>query len=107
MKSVLIFILVLVILVGGYIGTSVGLRSLRAGYAEGQGVSFVSSLYAEYSVVGQNCQGRDTDGDGYVSCDFRLMNPEKTERVVHLQCPTFSSGLLGDTCKESRLILPQ
>ncbi len=107
MKYVAIAALLVLIGAGIYVGSSVLLRDARAGYAASKGETFVKSLYAEYSIVGQSCQGRDTDGDSYVSCDFRLVNPEKVERVVHLQCPTFRNGLLGDTCKESRLVLPQ
>ncbi len=97
-----------VIVVGGlFLGASILLRSTRASVAQNRGEAFVAKLYAEYTIAGKSCQGEDTDGDSYVSCDFRLKNPTDAERIVHLQCPTMWKALLGNSCKEARLVLPQ
>ncbi len=98
----------IVLLVGGlFLGASILLRNTRASVAQNRGEAFVEKLYAEYSIAGKSCQGEDTDGDSYVSCDFRLKNPTDAERIVHLQCPTMWKALLGNSCKEARLVLPQ
>ncbi|NBV77318.1 hypothetical protein EBR66_04105 [bacterium] len=107
MKTIAFSFLFCAVALASYIGFSIVVRDVRASVAERKGESFVQKLYAEYSIVGQSCQGEDTDNDTYVSCDFRLVSPQKEERVVHLQCPTVWKSLLGNSCKESRLIIPQ
>lgn len=108
MKKYILFALVfLIVLVAAYLGASILIRAARASVAEGRGVTFVNQVYAEYAIVGQNCQGEDTDNDSYVSCDFRLRNAQSEERMVHLQCPGIWKSILRNTCKESRLMLPQ
>lgn len=106
-KAILFILLFLVVFAVVYVGTSILLRMARARVAQGRGQTFIAKLYAEYAVVGENCQGEDTDNDSYVSCDFRIKNALSEERVVHLQCPTIWKSILGDTCKESRLVIPQ
>ena len=97
---------VIILIVAVYLGMAVGGNRVRAKMAENNGNEFIKKLYAEYNTVSVSCQSQDHDGDGYVSCDFRLMSPDKLERVVHLQCPTISKTLIGESCKESRMILP-
>jgi hypothetical protein len=101
------FILALLVAGGVYVGVSIGERAVQSHMAEKRGVTFISKLYAEYTIAGQNCQGEDTDGDSYISCDFRIKNAAGEDRVVHLQCPTISKALLGDTCKEARAVISQ
>ncbi len=98
-----------IVIIGGgiYLAASIGLREVRASMAQKRGDAFVQKLYSDYVIAGESCQGEDTDGDSYVSCDFRLVSASGQERVVHLQCPDISKSLLGNTCKESRLTLPQ
>ncbi len=106
-KGIIAVVLSLALVLAVFLGGSILLRNARASVAQNRGEAFVAKLYAEYQIMGKSCQGEDTDGDAYVSCDFRLKNPTDAERVVHLQCPTMWKAFLGNTCKESRLVLPQ
>jgi hypothetical protein len=106
-KGVLLGILALIVMAASYLGSSVLVRKVTANIAQSRGDIFVQKLYAEYKVAGKSCQGEDTDGDKYVSCDFRLLSPTNEERVIHLQCPTIWKSLVGNSCKESRLVIPQ
>lgn len=108
MKKTLLWALLILILLGAlYVGSAIGIRNIRASVAEKTGTEFIAKLYAEYQIVGASCQGEDTDSDSYVSCDFRIKNPAQEEKVVHLQCPTVRRSILGNTCKETRLIINQ
>jgi hypothetical protein len=106
MKVLAIFITLCIVLAGIYVGSNSIMRTVRSDLALAKGDTFIKNLYAEYSIAGSSCQGSDTDDDSYVSCDYRLVSPLGQERIVHLQCPTIWRGILGDSCKESRLILP-
>ena len=75
---------------------------MRASRAISMGHKYIAEVYSDYTFAGEHCQGVDTDGDNYVSCDFRLTRGD-TERVVNLQCPTIRKSLVGSSCKESRL----
>jgi len=92
------------VIVGGFFAYAYVTRTVRAGVAQSRAEAFVSRVYAEYTVVGKNCQSEDTDGDAYVSCDVRIKSGAD-ERTLHLQCPTVWKTLLGNTCKETRVIL--
>lgn len=105
-KSILVLALAVVLVLVLYIGSAIVSRSIRAKVADMRGTSFIHKLYAEYAVVGNSCQGEDTDGDSYVSCDFRIQTASSTERIVHLQCPTIWKTIIGGTCKESRFVVP-
>lgn len=111
MKKIM-FLLFLIIIVGGgfaaYIYAKVFIKDMRAGRAETMSEKYVRNLYSEYQVVGHNCQGEDTNGDYYVSCDLRIQKGSDplTERVLNLQCPTMWKSYTGSTCKESRLAIP-
>lgn len=106
-KSIIIALAIIIVFAALLLGGAILLRNARASIAQQRGDAFVAKLYAEYTVLGKSCQGEDTDGDAYVSCDFRLKNPTDTERIVHLQCPTMWKAFLGNTCKEARLVVPQ
>jgi hypothetical protein len=88
-------------------GTLILTKTVRGNVAQMRGTSFIGDLYAEYTIVGSNCQGEDTDKDSYVSCDFRIKNQRGDERIVHLRCPTIWKTILGNTCKETRFIVTQ
>ncbi len=108
MKKVLLWTVIVGILLSAlYVGFTIGIRTIRARVAEEKGNEFIAKLYAEYAIVGMSCQGEDTDSDNYVSCDVRIKNQALEERVVHLQCPTVRQSILGNSCKETRLILNQ
>lgn len=105
-RIIVYLILAILVIGGGYIGVVISGNAARASMAEKDGEKFVEKLYAEYYIVGKSCQGQDHDNDGYVSCDFRLLNATNIERIIHLQCPTFWRSFFGESCKESRLIIP-
>lgn len=108
MTKVLVFLVLAVVAIGAvFFGFAILSKTVRGMIAENRGTSFIGDLYAEYAIVGGNCQGEDTDDDSYVSCDFRIRNPANDERVVHLQCPTIWKTILGNTCKETRFIVTQ
>ena len=111
MKKILIVIIVVLILLAiptVYYGSIILVKNVEANRAETMAGVYVSKLYKEYSIVGQNCQGEDTNNDSYVSCDvrIRLDNATDTEKVLNLSCPTLWKSYTGSTCKESRLTLP-
>lgn len=111
MKKIL-FLLFLVIVVGGgfaaYVYSKIFIKDLRAGRAETMSAKYIANLYSDYQVIGKNCQGEDTNGDSYVSCDVRIMRGSDplSEKVLNLQCPTMWKSYTGNTCKESRLAIP-
>lgn len=111
MKKFLIFlvlILLIVIVLGGYIGSVVFVKDIRSSRAETMAGKYVANLYKEYSVIGQNCQGEDTNGDSYVSCDLRIQigQDTSTQKILNLSCPTMWKSFTGNTCKESRAYVP-
>lgn len=97
--------LVLTITFGGYFYSIVFIKDIRASRAETMGEKYIKNLYAEYSILGKNCQGEDTNNDSYVSCDFRIQvtGASSSDKVIKLQCPTMWKSFTGNTCKESRL----
>jgi hypothetical protein len=88
-----------------FIGWAYASRNVRAHTAERAGDAFITKLYADYQIIGKSCQKEDTDGDSYVSCDYRIKNAESGERTIPLQCPGVRKYLLGNTCKESRMVI--
>lgn len=101
-KFLIGFIVFAIIIVGGYFFVVKGITSMRASRAMSMGHKYIAEVYRDYTLAGEHCQGVDTDGDNYVSCDFRLTRGDN-ERVVNLQCPTIRKSLIGSSCKESRL----
>lgn len=106
MKTFLIILLVTVLGVGGYIGTIILSKNLVSQRAETMTNKYIANLYSEYKVIGINCQGEDTDGDTYVSCDVRIRKGEdtSTEQTRYLSCPTLWKSFTGNTCKERPLL---
>ena len=107
-KYLYLFIFLAVIAMSGYLyimATSFK-NNVRAHRAEKVGHLYIEKVYKEYTVVGQICQGVDTDGDGYVSCTFRLAK-EGAEKAINLHCPTYIKSFLGNECKASQMILQQ
>ena len=107
MKKYIFFFLFLGLILFLLYGYVFGMKSLRANIATSKGESYISKMYTEYSIIGTSCQGEDTDGDSYVSCDFRIKNGTSDERVLHLQCPTIHKAVTGSVCKEYRFAIPQ
>jgi cbb3-type cytochrome oxidase subunit 3 len=73
-----------------------------------KGNDYASKMYADYTVVGKNCQGEDSNGDGYVTCNFRIQKVGKEEeKTITLQCPTFIKSFLATSCKEQGIVINQ
>jgi hypothetical protein len=101
-KFLIGFVLLAVIIMIGYFFSLRGINNIRSHRAITVGHKYLTEVYSDYALAGEHCQGVDTDGDNYVSCDFRLIKGD-IERVVNLQCPTIRKSLIGSSCKESRL----
>ena len=106
MKKYTLLGMILVVLVGALYFYVIGIKKIQTWVSVRDGEKYTVKMYSDYSVVGNSCQGEDTDGDTYVSCDFRIKNASSIEKVLHLQCPTMLKSLTGSVCKEYRLILP-
>jgi flagellar basal body-associated protein FliL len=109
MKKILFLlalILILVIVFGGYFGSIILMKNIVSDRAATMSQKYISNLYGEYSIIGLNCQGEDTDGDSYVSCDVRIRkgNDVNTESTRYLSCPTLWKSFTGNTCKERPLL---
>ncbi len=98
----ILFLLVVGGISGSYFGSIIFVKNLRADRAVVMSEKFVRNLFSEYTMIGQNCQGEDTNGDSYVSCDIRIQkgNDISTEKVLNLSCPTMWKSYTGSTCKE-------
>ncbi len=73
----------------------------RASRALTQGREYTSKMYGDYTIAGQNCQGEDSDNNGYVTCNFRIkQNSGVVEKTITLQCPTFIKSFMATSCKE-------
>jgi len=103
-SSLLIALFVLVLLLLSLYSYFVAGNKLRSWRAENTGSQFVEKIYGDYAIVGKNCQGEDTNNDGYVTCNFRLKSAN-SEKVITIQCPTFIKSYLGTSCKEQGLII--
>ena len=64
--------------------------------AESELTEYLAKMYADKTVLGQDCVGRDTDGDGYVSCTARVKGKDTPEETLALEC---ASTLLNSGCK--------
>jgi hypothetical protein len=103
---VFLAIFVIIALGGLYIAGTTFKNSIRATRAAKVGHLYIEKVYKEYAVLGEICQGVDTDSNGYVSCTFRI-GKEGAEKEVNLQCPTYIKSFLGNECKTTQMVLPQ
>ena len=73
-----------------------------------KGGDYVAKMYADHRVLGQTCQGEDTNGDGYVTCNLRIQKSgAEVEKTITLQCPTFIKSFLATNCKEQGIVINQ
>jgi flagellar basal body-associated protein FliL len=107
-KSVsLIFLVIIAIALFLYFYFILG-NQARASRALQKGGDYVSTMYADYSVLGKTCQGEDSNSDGYVTCNFRIQkNGKDEEKTITLQCPTFVKSFLATSCKEQGIVINQ
>jgi hypothetical protein len=63
-------------------------------------------MYGDYVIAGENCQGEDSDNNGYVTCNFRIkQNSNGNEKTITLQCPTFIKSFMATSCKEQGITI--
>ena len=96
-----LFILAIILAIGIFVASTVGVNKLRSIRATSEAKSYVSKLYPGYTIGGSVCQGEDTDADAYVSCDLNIGNSTEN-RVINIQCPTIIKSFLGTSCKQAR-----
>ncbi len=83
-------------------------NQLRSARGISKGGEYITKMYGDYTKVGENCQGEDTNGDGYVTCNFRVKQINgPLEKTITLQCPTFIKSFLATSCKEQGITLNQ
>lgn len=71
-----------------------------------KGNKYAEKMYSDYDVVGENCQGEDSNDDGYVTCNFRLKKQNSDEeKTITLQCPTFVKSFMATSCKEQGIMI--
>ena len=109
MKKYLYLFLFILVIIGGiylYISSVSLVNDTRAKRSVTMGHKYAEKVYKEYTILGEICQGVDTDSDGYVSCTFRI-SKDGLEKEINLQCPTFIKSFLGNECKTTQMVLPQ
>lgn len=106
MKKILGVVIALVVIIGGLYGYFVLGNQLRAARGISQGEKYASKMYSDYTIAGSNCQGEDSDSDGYITCNFRLKSAEK-EKTITLQCPTVIKSFMATNCKEQGIVISQ
>ena len=84
-----------------FLFSTIGINKLRSARASAQAKTYVSKLFPGYIIGGSVCQGEDTDGDAYVSCDLNIGN-QTDNRVINIQCPTIWKSFLGTSWKPAR-----
>lgn len=101
-KLSLILVSAAIILLGGgfallTVGRVVGQFFFGRSFAESQLKDYVFSVLRQ-DLNGARCQAMDTDGNGYVSCDYTLVShPEKTYSI---ECSAWGlDGFLNRGCK--------
>lgn len=105
MKKYVVLLVVLTLLfIYGYF---IGIKHIQASVSHNDAKNYIEKMYSDYTLIGENCQGEDTDNDSYVSCDLRLKNTAGNEKILHLQCPIITKSLTGTVCKEYRAIIQQ
>ncbi len=81
-------------------------NQLRASRGLHTGGVYVTKMYSDFAIVGENCQGEDTDNNKYVTCNFRLKQKASgNERTITLQCPTFIKSFMATSCKEQGITI--
>jgi hypothetical protein len=100
--------LILLLVAGGIVVIGGGLVLMTVGRTAGQfffGRSFAESQLKDYvssvlkqEVNGVRCQAMDTDGNGYVSCDYTLVSQPNVTRS--LECSAWGlDGFLNRGCR--------
>ncbi|MGB8703224.1 MAG: hypothetical protein WCD18_27720 [Thermosynechococcaceae cyanobacterium] len=90
----------LVVVVGTFLltaGRTVGQSLFGRSFAEGQLKDYVSAVLRQ-DVNGSRCQAVDSDGNGYVSCDYTTVTQPNLPRSI--ECAAWGlDGFLNRGCK--------
>ncbi len=108
MKKILGAVMALVVIIGGLYGYFVLGNQLRSFRGETMSAKYLNKMYADYQVLGKNCQGEDTDSNGYITCNARIkQDGTGIEKTITLQCPTLLKSYLYTSCKEQGMVISQ
>lgn len=108
MKKYLFLIIIILLTVAGFYAYYIGGNQIRAERGLVKGSDYILKMYNDYAIAGETCQGEDTNGDSYITCNFRLKeNTTAVEKTITLQCPTFIKSYLATSCKEVGITLNQ
>lgn len=108
MKKYLFLIILLALIAGGLYAYFILGNQMRSSRGISIGKEYAMKMYSDYTVAGSNCQGEDTNNDGYVTCNFRLKEKVSgAEKTITLQCPTFIKSYMATSCKEAGITLNQ
>jgi hypothetical protein len=78
-------------------GRTIGQSLFGRSFAEGQLKDYVSAVLKQ-DVNGFRCQAVDTDGNGYVSCDYTTVSQPNTP--LSIECSAWGlDGFLNRGCK--------
>ncbi len=97
----IVLVLAVLLAIGIFLASTIGVNKVRSMRATTESTKYVAKLYPGYTIGGSVCQGEDTDGDSYVSCDLNIGNATDN-RVINIQCPTIIKSFLGTSCKQAR-----
>ncbi|MEG3436140.1 hypothetical protein V0288_03330 [Pannus brasiliensis CCIBt3594] len=112
MQKIKIFVIIAVVgivlaAIGGFLltaGKTIGQSLFGRGFAEGQLKDYVASVLRQ-DINGVTCQSVDTDGNGYVSCDFTTATAPN--QVQTIECAAWGlDGFLNRGCKKRLPGLP-
>ncbi len=106
MKKILAAVITLIVIIGGLYSYFILGNQLRAARGIQKGEEYAIKMYGDYSVVGNNCQGEDSNNDGYITCNFRLKSANN-EKTITLQCPTLIKSYMATSCKEQGIVISQ
>ncbi|MBW4553734.1 MAG: hypothetical protein KME35_21885 [Aphanocapsa sp. GSE-SYN-MK-11-07L] len=93
----------LIVVVGAFLltaGKTIGQSLFGRGFAEGQLKAYVSDL-TKQEINGSRCQAVDSDGNGYVSCDYTTVAQPNVPYSA--ECAAWGmDGFLNRGCRSRR-----
>ena len=106
-KKYIAALITILVIVSGLYAYFILCNQARATRGLEKGREYATRMYSDYQVAGENCQGEDTDNNGYVTCNFRLKKNgfPPQERTITLQCPTFVKSFMATSCKEQGIVI--
>ncbi|NJP08257.1 MAG: hypothetical protein HC866_01265 [Leptolyngbyaceae cyanobacterium RU_5_1] len=97
---ILFFVTLLIVVSGAFLvtaGRTVGQSIFGRDFAEGQLKDYVAAVLKQ-EINGARCQAVDTDGNGYVSCDYTTTAQPNTPRSI--ECAAWGlDGFFNRGCK--------